>query len=912
MVQQYIYSRSDAQFVNARSQKVEMGHGFVAYSPGMTPSLKKDAEKYCSSPPKIYLMDSQGGRIPLFRKIRLSKNGSLLLQSSIPIIKKGVREFHVAHGYIIDPVNNDATDPMKWVELPFRLGNPNDEPDGILLDEQENLHFVKGHNIYPLYYAMKPLGLHKEQFTQLLLACFDALANRRQVLLAFDFHMEKALEKQKDILCWIFSLLPYTLRLNIGVDSVYNKRSTPGDIQFAFVDKDSVNEGHPPTIRQENQTIALNGNFLVMDGKIFHADRFPCAWYGRKSLYIDWLAAVVDSLWEKPAAEAVTLISELRIAFKNFHWLLCRDGEEDTLDTKTYDAVCSYIFGLPTLQEVMPQLFSISQRLLANITQDEKHTLQVLFLSRMPGEGQPGVIRELVQDMIRHHTVPASQKDLDLLSTLLAYRKEAPEAAYALNAYLAADVDQPNAKAQEVLQRYMSLFPTEIGRKMTACLFFGELDGEEDRIWKACGVRSGGEDRGRRRGKWYQEKLEGCQSVPALPEYIRKEVSALEGLNPVQQDIMAEGMARTALPEWLSRRAPSPSIQDITAFLQAAKPYDGNQKLWPLYSSIVSDLTDRYKTIPGEVGLETLEKLQQNFAPYAGNARLARCWQRLFRKQADAILQRTPVFPMIQQDLTARLRALTLPADFPADLREDVSRMRLAAYEALLKNPPSFVTGAWMRRELQDLKLSAPAEAVMIMTLVGDFTEQKNVNWKCWRETASRHPDISNAIKFQTVNEIMPRMFLAGALTDTKDGVLIVYFLRKQPSKAKEILLQAVRQGGKTLLIEMLYYSCRYEFQIENTYQTNLTLLLETIATEEFLDQVMAVEHGSLVFDEIVIAFIEKIADDERIGPGKASTLADILFQHYEKNISNNEKKADKKIKSIVTRLRKDAERYGM
>ena len=46
MIEQYVYSRSDKSFVNSVGQKIGLGHGFMAWTDGVTADMQKALEKY--------------------------------------------------------------------------------------------------------------------------------------------------------------------------------------------------------------------------------------------------------------------------------------------------------------------------------------------------------------------------------------------------------------------------------------------------------------------------------------------------------------------------------------------------------------------------------------------------------------------------------------------------------------------------------------------------------------------------------------------------------------------------------------------------------------------------------------------------------------------------------------------------
>ena len=196
MTEQYIYSRSEREFTNTLNQTIPLGFGFMAFSSGMDNTLKRDVKVHCEDCPRIFQTDGQSVPMRFFRKARLPK-GQILLQEST-WIEKGSRDFHVAHGYVLDEPAMTAG-PAKWLAAEFRLEDPNGIPGGIPpLESLSELPGQELSKLHPLRGAA--LGLGMESYCQLLLACFDAVASRRQVLIAWDFEQSEEWELRRSVL----------------------------------------------------------------------------------------------------------------------------------------------------------------------------------------------------------------------------------------------------------------------------------------------------------------------------------------------------------------------------------------------------------------------------------------------------------------------------------------------------------------------------------------------------------------------------------------------------------------------------------------------------------------------------------------------------------------------------------------
>ena len=296
MAEQYIYSRSDKGFVNARGQEVALGFGFVAFSPNMGKALKDAVNVHSKDCPQL-----EDARLPLLRKACLPKGQTLLQKSTW--VRDGDRGFHVAHGYVLEPREAEAAGPAGWFAAPFRLENPNLAEGGVLLDSLPGLTAQAPFRAYPLGETMESLGLDRRSFCQLLLACFDAVTAHSQLLIAYDF---EGRDLRASVLYWIYTLLPRELWPSLNFDSVYTEISTPGQVQLAFVERGQLQtEEKYPGIRLGTQTVALGSRFLVLDGRIIHNEnKSKPVWYGRDGIYAGWLEETAGALWACPEASA--------------------------------------------------------------------------------------------------------------------------------------------------------------------------------------------------------------------------------------------------------------------------------------------------------------------------------------------------------------------------------------------------------------------------------------------------------------------------------------------------------------------------------------------------------------------------------------------------------------------------------
>lgn len=549
MVEQYIYSRSDSGFSNARSQTVSLGHGFVALSPGMDDTLKKNVELHCAECPPLSQRDSQGIPLPLLRKTCLKLKGRVLLQKS-DWIKDSSRDFHVAHGYVLEREEAKAAGPDGWFAVPFQLGNPNAEIEhgGIQLDSLSTLTEEEPFRPSCLKEAMgrQGLGLGKQTFCQLLLACFDALASSKQVLIACDFN---ALKEQDlfSALHWIYTCLPYELWAGLGFDSIYTKKSVPGTVHIAFVDKASVQTGSRPTSTYignpsiGNSLVSLGSNFLILNDQMIHNDSKETAWYGKNSIYSSWLEQVVDTLWECPAEAQDSVSQALNEAYQDFQRQLDAVPEEQRLDPLLYDVICenSLDHGPQALAEARSKV---------KITPNERHSRRRSLMKQLTEEVWGKFFKDILsnteenrkkifEDICCTHTIPADEADIRMLCAMINGEQDA-SALWLLGAFMAQEADAPEAKLNTVLSRYRELLPSDVYSQLPGRLFFCELGEEEKKLWENLDVAHDSSAAKRRREAWYQETLPENASIEELPSCIKQALSKLRELSDQQQSVI--------------------------------------------------------------------------------------------------------------------------------------------------------------------------------------------------------------------------------------------------------------------------------------------------------------------------------------------------------------------------------------
>lgn len=520
MAEQYIYSRAEKEFTNALKQTVSGGFGFMAFSPGMNNALKDAAKPHCQDCPRLSQTDSQGAALPLLRKVRLPK-GQTLLQESSWIEGEG-RSFHVAHGYVLGDEEMKELGPGKWFDALFRMGNPNAEKDGILLESRFEFAEGEAFRAKSLKAVMEAQGIDRKTFCQLLLACFDAVKSGRQVLIAWDFGRPDEQELRCSILYWVYTCLPYGLWSALGFDSVYTEMSIPGQIHLAFADRTTIQAaGKNTSIQTGSQSHPLGGNFVVLDGTIIRNDsKYPTDWYGQNNFYACWLEEVVNTLWICSEEDQASVTQALAEFHKSFQELL--DTRDEQPNPNWYSTAC-----MKTVRSAPQALAETYKRAWVSVTEPELYEFRFAFMSSLTEEEQ----LEALVDLICKHKkkiAPADEADIKMLSLLSENGQKEPVAGF-LGALLAQEADRCG-EVSAVLKRYQEVLPPELYSMLPERVLFNRAGEEDAQYWGECGVDCSDRASEQRRDIWFQENVPADTDVWGLPANIRRSLAELKDL----------------------------------------------------------------------------------------------------------------------------------------------------------------------------------------------------------------------------------------------------------------------------------------------------------------------------------------------------------------------------------------------
>lgn len=332
MTEQYLYQK----LVDAKGSEIGQGDGYVAFSPGMDSTMRAEVLAHCNQ-----ISPAMPDTKPVFRKAYLSECRRVLLQSLVRWDTQYPKPFHVAHGYLLPTRSEDALQPGNWLSVKYNLTDLNKSQSDIRLDSLETLDRKKPFVPKPLQETIEAIGGDGETFAMLLAGCFGAPAYGVQFILAYDAKTKGNELRWMDILYWIFSCLPYELRLRLGVDSVYTELSLPDKIHIAFLDVEGIPEHEklkPDTPAEEvripkrKETVPLGNNMLAINGYVINGKGIT----DNESVFVKWLKMVAYTLWESNGK----LLPELDKIYQKFEEKLELVPYEKRLKPDTYDAVC--------------------------------------------------------------------------------------------------------------------------------------------------------------------------------------------------------------------------------------------------------------------------------------------------------------------------------------------------------------------------------------------------------------------------------------------------------------------------------------------------------------------------------------------------------------------------------------------
>lgn len=825
MVEQYIYSRAQKQSSDGAGRHVSLGYGFMGLSDHMTDILKRDAQVHCGENLGRDLRDERGNPTPIWRKVRLKESGKTLLQYCTPLYsgadaEKSHRMFHVSHGYIVD--GEDAVKPLQWFRLKYYTSDPNRAGGPIPLDEADLIRdlpdqYRTGFTLKSLELVMSILHLNTESFLQMVLACFDAVAEKRRVLIAYDPSAPEAEELKKQILSWLYLCLPFDLRRVAGAESEYTVHTSAQFVQVVFVPRNRVQIAHNTVTFQLESPVSLDADYLVMDGTIRHNASYGGKWFGKDTLLSRWLRRVVDALLRSGCNGAV--LTALGEVYQEFDRQMQELHKADASDLPLYNTLC----WMQLAQSENPVMQQINRGVV--VSEEEEMSCQMTLMREFAGGRDVG---RLLDRVVRRHTVPAGEADLKLLVQALG-TDQRERALHILGAFLVAEADAPGADLGVVLHRYQALAQddTTVFSQLMDLFALGDPVYEED--WRQAGVNPGPAAAASRRKRWGKRTLNNCTSLDQLPDRVEnfgKSLPCAPGTTPEALAAEVLGIAT----EWLTQRYPVPALSEILDLARGVYKHFREEDSW-IYIQLLQTLANNYEADPDTTELENLEQLQQAFQPMESDAVAQQCWVALCDREMEALSQRGL---SVEGGAAMLKRWNNLLNNSPLGRNETAIRFTELLYEHLLQNPAAFVSAGWPDQPVIGEEITQ-SDAKQALVLLNNFAKSSSDTVKTWYELLKDAP--------QSVQEkargVLPSFFAAGLLPKVQ-GVFLCYIIHLQVDDLHPVLVQAARQGGAKLLQGVLTLTRRYARHYAQYRKTDLQMLLEAISGD---DEVLDVLH---------------------------------------------------------------------
>lgn len=881
MVEQYIYSRSNSGFVNSRNETVKLGFGFMAVSPGLDSKTKQYLDVHCAKYTNEAVVDDKGQLVQILRKASLP-NDQIVLQNNVSINVAGQRGFHVAHGFVLPVSGSEIAAPERWFSLPYYTTDPNFVEGGILLDSLDSL--TGTFKPEPLAAVLSAYGLSLETFGQIVLACFETLDGRRQVMIPFDFTQPGARARQEQLLYWIYSFLPFQLRRQVGFDSVYSPGSGPRTVQIVFVSKAMLqSNGSQLSVKIGRETIALGANYVLNNGAVYNGGK---PWKAPDGVFARWLNAAVNA-----ACRSNLVTRSVNQIYDEFDKQLTAAGLQATREMQLYDALCWNALANGKGETLGDTHISVT------VSPEEADNCRIVILARM--QNSDAILSTLV-DMLKQHHAPSKPNEIKMLVTALP-GNAAKQIEYALGAFMASDLDLAAPQQQEeTLSVYKALLPKDCYTLLFSWAFLTGAPKEAGRLWQTVGADASRLAAEKRRHIWYSNQLQQLVQISDLPGLILDTVDRLpyetaEGHTYLTKELV--GIVRQKLIESIPR----------SSMLQIVGVADNLQRQWQRPDaeqciSILEALAQKYTAKPEEASLARLETVEQAFMPLSSCAKAKQIETGLYKSELEQLFSAKTPFEPTEQTFSQLLKACRKLDEFYDYNTASALKMQLydRAFQALLAQPPVFLNADWLRSSLPDFSMSKIPlpDSLLAAQMLTAFCCGSVQSMAQWRKLQVQY-DLSDKA-YRMAFHALPQLYLNGALKKVQAG-FIMLLIHCRPEHVDLILERTVRQGGSPLLLKVVQYAARYQRRIVIRRQESddLIILLDNVCSPQLLDQTLQAD-GAPAFDAEVIKMLPDLVSSESITLEDAKRVEQQLWSHYESNAKNAGKRS---IKKIVNKL---------
>lgn len=837
MIEQYIYSRSKKRFTNARGEKINLGFGFMAATPGLDEGVKSELLSFCGQYRNRDVADSAGQLVPLFCKASLrGGRGAVLQRNCYMVIEQ--RGTHVAHGFVLPADSPALVRPRDWFGASFWQKDPNlaspegESGGGILLDSLDRLP-GQPLSLRPLAAVMEQAGLDEGHFAALLRACFDAAGSQRQVKIAFDFQAPGAGELESQLLCWIYQCLPFSMRREMGFDAVCTEGTSARQYQLTLVPQDRVQiTGKKAYIRQ-GSLVSVGSDFLFAQGQLFHgALQGRQEWVTGQGLFVRWLDSLVHQLWQA-AGDTAPLLDQLDAVYALLDRLMQGTPREKHCDAALYDALCwHYLADGNGTAAGMPHIPAVDDCVEYTPQEVRRCQLALLQLAQIPG-GQSGeelglsVLADLEENRPGWNAAQR-QEALELLAIAAqGPQKTAAAALWMAVDLLAEELAEGSQAPGAVWDKYRQAFPAAAHAFLAEHGLLGPYGANRPQPERRRQVLDG----------WLRGWLGGCGTAAQLADGCRQALAGLPALS--EEGFAALGRALREHAEAWTRRAACPvEIGELRALadqLVGLENTPRDRQLEPVVQLLLTWAAGRYPACNPTASLQELEELWKIFQPVLGRPAVPACWQQLLANRSGLLATPRPGegfgADLCQQNTLDRLRQLDREMAGLPGAAQAMEKLYRGALQALATSPAPFMTGEWFARQAAAMEpLVSPKEkrVLDIWRALGAFAMAPRQDQPALARAWTGLDDSQRQV-FRT---LMPYLYLAGNLPRLSTGFVLLLVRMRQQRDPGALLVQTAAQQGWQGIEQLVDWAWKYQhpMQLEGRQTTDLVYLLELLA----------------------------------------------------------------------------------
>ena len=230
---------------------------------------------------------------------------------------------------------------------------------------------------------------------------------------------------------------------------------------------------------------------------------------------------------------------------------------------------------------------------------------------------------------------------------------------------------------------------------------------------------------------------------------------------------------------------------------------------------------------------------------------------------------------MPQNFLELQKGCLELPGGLPAGALDTLQQK---VYDRLLQDPPPFIDGRWLREANNSWKNGG--EIGEVLEILSTFTNIDRGDAPDWESCARGKSKNAR----ETALKALPKMFLNGSLPKIRGGFMVTFFFLC-PEASREILLQAARQGGRQLLLDLLNSARKWPWKHFNKLgREEPTIFCEIVriaGNDVEIANTLGEEKGeSAAFCEGLRKFLQEVETEKVRSSQDISTYTDALERY--------------------------------